>query len=200
MADGPTPDSDERSASYSPPPNHRPGWMGDGWGSRSGGERRGVTGGWSRTQAGSPDPGASGMTTTVPSRAGRRTTSRGGGAQRARRRDRSRPCSRRLGTYGVLLGTGQLDRQRATLNPPRGLQTSTSGNVPEQVRIVEESADHRCRQQGEPDGRDRLPEVVGWRFHPRRGRRLGRHLRHRGLGRHESPRRLPRELRQRAAG
>jgi serine protease Do len=139
MADRPIPDSEQRSASYSPPPNHRPGWIGDGWGGSRGTQtRQGVTRGWSSSQDGSPEPDpGGGAQTSVP--VGRRTVRNGTLGMLGVAIGAAALAS--AGTYGILLATGQLD-QRASLATPRILQASTlgSGRAPDQIRVIEESA------------------------------------------------------------
>src|SRR5262245_7385626 len=116
MADRPIQESDQDSPSYSPPPHHRPGWTGDGWRtSRGTSGRQGGTGGWAGTQPSPAEPGPA-LATTPSDQA--HTSTRGGafgmfGAAIVA------AVLASLGTYGVLLATGQLDGQRATLSPPR---------------------------------------------------------------------------------
>src|SRR5687768_9788103 len=110
MADRPSPDSEQRSASYSPPPNHRPGWIGDGWGSNGGDPARpGVRGGWAGSQpAGSertPTP-----VETAPSRTGTGAT---GGFVGLLTVSVLAAALASAGTYGILAASGQLDGQRA---------------------------------------------------------------------------------------
>jgi S1-C subfamily serine protease len=98
-----------------------------------------VTGGWAKSQSGSADASASGTPAAVPYPQGRRPPASGGWLGMLGTAVIAAVLAS-AGTYGVLLATGQLDAQRATLTAPRGLQASTSGAIPEQVRIVEESA------------------------------------------------------------
>jgi S1-C subfamily serine protease len=77
------------------------------------------------------------------------------------------------GTYGILAATGQLDAQRATTSPPRGLQVSalTSDQPQERIRVIEESAIIEAASEVSPavvtvfpraaDGGFLLPDGVG---------------------------------------
>jgi serine protease Do len=172
MADRPSPDSEQRSASYSPPPNHRPGWIGEGWGgSRSTQGRQGVARGWSGAQSEGPETGPGGEArTSAPTRSGpfRRDGTLGmlGVAIVA-------ATLASAGTYGILLATGQLNDRVTALTTPRGLQASTlgSGRTPEQVRVIEESAIIAAASEVSPavvtvfprggDGAFLMPEGVG---------------------------------------
>jgi S1-C subfamily serine protease len=142
MADRPTPDREQPSASYSPPRDHRPGWIGDGWGTSRGEPRPGVTGGWptarNSTDASPPAGAAPGAGAGTKRQAAARTPARGALGTLGVAIIAAALAS--IGTYGVLLATGQLDPQRTALPGPRGLQASTTGSLPQQVRIVEESA------------------------------------------------------------
>jgi S1-C subfamily serine protease len=136
MADRPSPDSEHRSASYSPPPNHRPGWIGDGWGSsRSTQGRPGVKGGWAGPQPAGSDPTSTASPTTVRDTAG-------GGILGLLTVAVIAAALASAGTYGILSATGQLDGQRTATSNPRGIQLSalTSGQPPERIRVIEESA------------------------------------------------------------
>ena len=117
MADRPRPD-DPKHASYSPPPQHRPTWIDDGWG-----------------QQGSTLPPARPRRPALPP-------------------PRSHPRRRRtstllavavvaammasLGTYTMLLATGQLDRT-VLVSEPLGQQTGVRTLAEREiVRVVEE--------------------------------------------------------------
>src|SRR5918999_5418698 len=107
MAERPIPDSEQRSASYSPPPNHRPGWIGEGWGgSRSTQGRQGVARGWSSAPSESPEAGpGSEARTSAPAR---RRTFRRDGALGMLGVAIVAAALASAGTYGILLATGQL--------------------------------------------------------------------------------------------
>jgi len=118
MADRPNADGDRQPASYSPPPQHRPSWIDDGWGRR-------------------PQPG--GRPTVPPPpmrhppRRARRTSSLLTVATMA-------AVMASFGTYMLLTATGQLDR-RVLVSEPLGQQTGTDVQVnPDIVRVVEENA------------------------------------------------------------
>jgi serine protease Do len=117
MADGPTLDHDGQPASYSPPPQHRPAWIEHGWGERP------ASGTMPRP---APPPGP------TQSRRGRTADMLGVALVAA--------LAASVGTYALLLGGGQLEReiviteplgQQTTLGPPGG---------PDVVRVVEENA------------------------------------------------------------
>ena len=119
MADRPQSD-DRQPASYSPPPQHRPTWLDEGWGQQ-------------RT---SVPPGSPRGTAVPPV------------ALRPRRRRTSTLLAVALvaammssvGTYTLLLATGQLDR-RVLVAEPMAQQAGTAAQVdPEIVRVVEENA------------------------------------------------------------
>jgi serine protease Do len=126
MAERPTPDPQSQPASYSPPPQHRPAWIGSGWGEQpSSGTPPRMEGGWPGP-GGAPHPGS-----------------------RPPRRDQGgRALAIALvaalfasgGTYALLLAGGQLDRQ-VIVSEPLGQQTGTEVQVnPDIVRVVEQNA------------------------------------------------------------
>jgi len=125
MADRPSADSDRQPASYSPPPQHRPSWIDDGWGQQPAptvnpqhpGRRRPVP----------PPPGR-----PLPRRPRRTSTLLAVAIVAA--------MFASLSTYSLLLATGQLDR-RVVVSEPLGQQTGTDVQVnPDIVRVVEENA------------------------------------------------------------
>ena len=119
MADRPGAD-DAQHASYSPPPQHRPAWIDDGWGQ----QRTAVPPARSRRPALPPPP--------VRSRRRRNSTLLAVAVVAA--------MLASLGTYTMLLTTGQLD-PRVLLSDPVGQQTGTTTQVdPDIVRVVEENA------------------------------------------------------------
>ena len=125
MADRPRPDNDPQHASYSPPPQHRPAWIDDGW-----------------VQPSTPSTHASRTTRArsippppapPPVRRQRRTSTLLAVAIVA-------AMLASLSTYSLLLATGQLDR-RVLISEPLGQQTGTDTQVdPDIVRVVEENA------------------------------------------------------------
>ena len=116
MADRPTPEPDVQAASYSPPPHHRPDWIG-------GGVTRGTARGASRRAA-------------LPDRAPGPASRRAGGLVIAV----VAALTASFATYALLLGGGQLERQ-VVIAPPLGQQADSGGAAaPDVVRIVEESA------------------------------------------------------------
>ena len=124
MADRPTADSEHPSASYSPPPNHRPGWIGEGWGSSRGTQgRQGAKGGWAGTQPAS-DVSPAGPAAAAP--AGVRTSG-GGGVVALLTVAIIAAALASAGTYGILAASGQLDGQRSSLTGASGQQASTVG-------------------------------------------------------------------------
>ena len=76
MADRPTPDREPPSASYSPPRDHRPGWIGDGWGGSRSDARQGVTRSWSNARI-PPEGAATGITPPTTDDAAARKPARG---------------------------------------------------------------------------------------------------------------------------
>jgi serine protease Do len=116
MADGPTADHDGQPASYSPPPQHRPAWIEHGWAERP------ASG---TTPRHAPPPRD---TQGRPSRANTLAVAL------------VAALAASVGTYALLLGGGQLEReiviteplgQQTTLGPPGGSDV---------VRVVEENA------------------------------------------------------------
>jgi serine protease Do len=130
MAERPDPDHFEQPASYSPPPNHRPGWIGDGWGRQATRESRpGVTGGWPGRQGAPQGPAGGGSDG--------RGIGRIGGALGVALLSGALASA---GTYGLLLAGGHLDVRTVTV-PPAAQQAATLAQTgPERVRVVEESA------------------------------------------------------------
>ena len=119
MADRPGAD-DPQHASYSPPPQHRPAWIDDGWGQ----QRSALPPGRSRRPALPPPP-------LRPRR--RRTSTLLAVAVVA-------AMMASLGTYTLLLATGQLDT-RVLVSEPVGQQTGVTTQVdPDIVRVVEQNA------------------------------------------------------------
>lgn len=123
MAERPVADRDSQPASYSPPPQHRPAWIDDSW-------------------SGTPVPG--------PSPHGAGPGSRATPPRHPRRRSRRYGSTllvallaavlASFGTYGLLLTSGQLDRQ-LLVSEPLGQQTGSDAQVdPDIVRVVEENA------------------------------------------------------------
>jgi serine protease Do len=116
MADRPTPDNEGRPASYSPPPHHRPTWIGNGWGEQ-------------------PAPGATPPAGSPPPRP-RRPQRQGGLLAVAV----AAAMLASGGTYALLLAGGQLDRQ-VIVSEPLGQQTGSGTQAdPDIIRVVEENA------------------------------------------------------------
>ena len=144
MADRPTPDHEDPPASYSPPPHHRPEWIGRGWGqSASSGPDRGVSRGWSPTPSGGggwdegadPRGAAGGPMRDGPPR-GRKPGLAGGALAIAL----VTALVASGATYALLLAGGQLDRQ-VVISEPLGQQTGADVVVdPDIVRVVEQNA------------------------------------------------------------
>src|SRR5688572_14164481 len=104
MADRPTPDSEPRSASYSPPPNHRPGWIGDGWGASRGTQgRQNVRGGWAESRSAGPDSAPITPATGAPTTA---RGSAGGGLVGLLTVAFIAAALASAGTYGILAASG----------------------------------------------------------------------------------------------
>jgi serine protease Do len=125
MADRPSDASDPQPASYSPPPQHRPSWIDDGWGQRV---------------APSVRPQRSARRLSVPPPKARPA------ARRPRRTSTLLAVAvvaamlASLSTYSLLLATGQLDRQ-VLVSEPLGQQAATDRLAdPDIVRVVEENA------------------------------------------------------------
>jgi serine protease Do len=123
MAERPVADRDRQPASYSPPPQHRPAWIDDSW-------------------AGTPVPGPSphgagpGSSATPPRHPKRRSRRYGSTLLVAL----LAALLASFGTYGLLLTSGQLDRQ-LLVSEPLGQQTGSDAQVdPDIVRVVEENA------------------------------------------------------------
>lgn len=122
MADRPTTDRPVQSASYSPPPQHRPAWINSGHSSRP-------------TASGAP-AAADGRGLAAP-------------RPRPPRRDRGgvalgmalvAALFASAGTYGLLLAGGQLDRQ-VIISEPVGQQARVRAPIaPDVVRVVEQNA------------------------------------------------------------
>ncbi len=126
MAERPASDTERQRASYSPPPNHRPTWIGNGWGAAPG------TPATSEQQAGHDQIAA-----TQP-------------VQPPRRRDRGGVAVAMAlvaamfasgSTYVLLLASGQLDRQ-VVISSPLGQPAGAARQQvdPDVVRVVEQSA------------------------------------------------------------
>ena len=117
MAERPTADHEDQPASYSPPPQHRPTWIENGWGER-------------------PPAGTTPRTTPprqAPASAPRRSSGMLAVALVA-------AVAASISTYALLLGGGQLDRQ-VIISEPLGQQTlSNRQGDPDIVRVVEENA------------------------------------------------------------
>ena len=140
MADRPPPDNDGQPASYSPPPHHRPEWIGRGWGEPS-------------TQP--PDQGvARGWTAGAPEAEGSAERGLPPGKPPRRRQPNRKPLyfggafavavvaavTASAGTYGLLLAGGHLDRQ-LVVGEPLGQQTGNAVTVdPDIIRVVEQNA------------------------------------------------------------
>ena len=135
MADRPSTDHKGQPASYSPPPQHRPSWIGSGWGESPADAP-------SPRQDGSPPrpdaqwPGSPPTPETpAPQPAG---WSRAGLGLLSVALVAALAAS--VGTYVLLLAGGQLDRQ-VVIAEPLGQQTGTDAKVdPDIVRIVEQNA------------------------------------------------------------
>ena len=119
MADRPSPD-DPQYASYSPPPQHRPSWIDEGWGQQE--------------------------STLLPQRPHRPALPPPARPRRRRRTSTLLAVATvaamlaSLGTYTMLLATGQLDRT-VLVSEPLGQQTGVSTQAdPDIVRVVEENA------------------------------------------------------------
>ena len=119
MADRPSPD-DPQYASYSPPPQHRPSWIDEGWGQQE--------------------------STLLPQRPHRPALPPPARPRRRRRTSTLLAVAivaamlASLGTYTMLLATGQLDRT-VLVSEPLGQQTGVSTQAdPDIVRVVEENA------------------------------------------------------------
>jgi serine protease Do len=134
MAERPNDDNEGQSASYSPPPQHRPEWIRNGWGDpTSPPPEQGVSRGWS-PDGQAPPPGH-------------------GGSDQRRPPERKPPFLGSVvfvaliaavaasgGTYGLLLSGGHLDRQ-VVVAEPLGQQTGNDVTVnPDIIRVVEQSA------------------------------------------------------------
>jgi len=118
---------EDRTASYSPPPNHRPDWIGHGWGNPPP-ERpdQGVNGGWNAV---SPPPGGDAGPPRQPRRGGRI-----GGALVIAVVAAALASG---GTYGLLLTGGHLDR-RVPINDLVAQQAAAQAVVePDVIRVVE---------------------------------------------------------------
>jgi serine protease Do len=128
MADRPTADREGQPASYSPPPQHRPDWIGNGWGENpAGGPAPQHDSGWpgrpsEQEPAGPPPPPRLGSGLGVLAVALIAAVAASGG------------------TYGLLLAGGHLDRQ-VVVAEPLGQQTGTDVQVnPDIIRVVEQNA------------------------------------------------------------
>jgi len=142
MADRPAADPHGQPASYSPPPHHRPDWIG-----RS--EAVSIANGAEPPTSGraSPSRGAGWGRDTRPAPAGRASSDRsqppgrGGGTSRGSLVVAlAAALAASVGTYALLLGGGQLDRQ-VVISQPLGQQTAGQRRVDSDiVRVVEESA------------------------------------------------------------
>ncbi len=125
MADRPGADEDRQPASYSPPPQHRPAWIENGWGSRP------VNGAVSPAEV----PAAGAPAGPEPDRG--RGEGRTGGPLLAAV---LAAFLGSLGMYALLMAGGQLDRQ-VLISEPLGQQSGTATQVdPDIVRVVEENA------------------------------------------------------------
>ncbi len=122
MADQPGADGDRQPASYSPPPQHRPSWVDNGWG---GHPLPGTTSGHGRPPAGDVSP----KSPRAAHRAGSTLLVAVLAAMVAS-----------LLTYALLLVGGQFDRH-VLISEPLGQQTGTAAQLnPDIVRVVEENA------------------------------------------------------------
>ncbi len=125
MADRPPADNDRQHASYSPPPQHRPAWIEDGWAQPA--NPSADPSGTVRARALPPPPAR------PPIRRQRRTSTLLAVSVVA-------AMLASLSTYSLLLATGQLDR-RVLVSEPLGQQTGMATQVdPDIVRVVEENA------------------------------------------------------------
>ncbi len=117
MAERPSTDHEGRSASYSPPPQHRPAWIEHGRGGR-------------------PVSDATSPPLPPPSPVERRTSQVGGLFAVAL----VAALAASVGTYALLFGTGRLDRD-VIVSQPLGQQTGVGAQAnPDIVRVVEENA------------------------------------------------------------
>jgi S1-C subfamily serine protease len=124
MADRPSADADRQHASYSPPPQHRPSWIDGGWVQQPSAARETQA---QRRPAAPPPP------VRANARRPRRTSTLLAVAIVA-------AMLASLGTYTLLLVTGQLG-SRVVVSGPLGEQTGVNTQVdPDIVRVVEENA------------------------------------------------------------
>jgi serine protease Do len=141
MADRPDPDHVGPPASYSPPPNHRPEWIANGWGRQDApGPAQGVRPGW---PASSSDASWSAPTENPSSvRAGGTASGTRGlrsGAAGAAAMVLAAAFTASIGTYGLLLASGRLDRP-VVVAEPAAVQAANRLANPDVVRVVEDSA------------------------------------------------------------
>jgi serine protease Do len=140
MADRPDPDHAGPPASYSPPPNHRPEWIARGWGRQDApGPVQGVRPGWPA----SADAGWSGSTESA-SGAGTGGTASGTHGLRvsavgATAMVLAAAFTASIGTYGLLLASGRLDRP-VVVAEPAAVQAANRLTDPDVVRVVEDTA------------------------------------------------------------
>jgi serine protease Do len=141
MADRPSPERFEQPASYSPPPNRRPGWIGGGWGQPAASDRTGVTRGRSGVQQGAAPPGRPPGRTASPAGAGRKPASRKRGGRLGDIVGVALLSASlaAAGTYGLLLAGGHLDIRTVAL-APAAQQALANQPAPERIRVVEENA------------------------------------------------------------
>lgn len=123
MAERPVADRDPQSASYSPPPQHRPAWIDDSW---------------AETPVAGPNPRRAGVNpSTMPPRHPKRRSRHYGSTLLVAL---LAAVLASFGTYVLLLSGGQLDRQ-LLVSEPLGQQTGSAAQVdPDIVRVVEENA------------------------------------------------------------
>ena len=143
MAERPEPIRDDQQTSYSPPPHHRPDWIGQGWGDPTATTPKAESR-QSWTVATPPPDRRAGdgrpPSLTPRKAAGRRSARRplylGGAVALAL----GAAVAASGGTYGLLLMGGYLDRQ-VVVTEPLGQQTGNGGTAdPDIIRIVEQNA------------------------------------------------------------
>ena len=141
MAERPSTEQDDQQSSYSPPPHHRPEWLGQGWSERrDAGSKSSDPSNWraSSTQPKQPVVGSR-VPPPLAARRGRQTRRSmyiGGAIAVAL----AAAVAGSGGTYALLLAGGYLERQ-VVISEPLGQQTGSGGIAnPDIVRIVEQSA------------------------------------------------------------